>query len=84
MAVASLVLGIVGWVALPVLGALLAVWFGHSARRAIRAQPARFSGQGLTVGGLMLGYAQLVLVAIALLVVLLLVLSAAGLAVLRG
>ena len=60
LAVASLVLGVLAWVALPVLGALGAIVCGHLARRDIRAARGALGGDGFAVGGLVLGYAQLV------------------------
>ncbi len=60
LAVASLVLGVLAWVALPVLGALGAVVCAHLARRDIRAARGTLRGDGLAIGGLVLGYAHLV------------------------
>ena len=61
LAIASLVLGVLSWVVLPVLGALGAIVCGHLARRDIRAARGALGGDGLAIGGLVLGYAHLVL-----------------------
>jgi hypothetical protein len=65
-AAASLVFGILGWIALPFLGALAAVILGHSARREIRrAPPGSIEGNGLALAGLVLGWLQLAFVIVA-------------------
>lgn len=61
-AVASLVFGILSWVLLPFVGAILAVILGHSARSEIRrAPPGTIDGDGMAVAGLILGWAHLAL-----------------------
>ena len=61
-AIASLIFGIVTWIGLPVIGALVAVICGHVARSEIRRMPAgAIEGDGLAIAGLILGYVQLVL-----------------------
>jgi len=57
LAIVSLIMGILAWALLPVLGAGVAVWAGHSALGAIRRSGE--SGQGLAVAGLILGWLQL-------------------------
>ncbi len=79
MAVASLVAGILAWVMLPVLGPIVAVITGHMARAEIRRSQGRITGDGLAIGGLVLGYLQLAMV---LLGILLLFLFFGGLAAL--
>jgi hypothetical protein len=67
-AIASLVAGIIAWVGLPFIGALVAVICGHVARGEIRRMPpGSVDGEGLAVAGLILGYAQLALCLLALL-----------------
>ena len=59
-AIASLVFGIVSWVALPVIGALVAIICGHVARSEIRRVPVgTIDGDGMALAGLILGYVQL-------------------------
>lgn len=65
-AVISLVFGILCWMAIPFIGAVVAVVCGHLARGEIRrAPPGSMEGDGMAVAGLVLGYAHLVLFALA-------------------
>jgi hypothetical protein len=60
LAVVSLVFGILAYVCLPGLGALVAVICGHSARSEIRhAPPGSVEGDGMALAGLILGWLQL-------------------------
>ncbi|WP_297927751.1 DUF4190 domain-containing protein [Metallibacterium sp.] len=69
-AIASMVFGILAWVALPLLGAILAVVLGHIARAEIhRAPPGGIGGDGMAVAGLVLGYVHLALVALVLVLI---------------
>ncbi|MBN1438101.1 MAG: DUF4190 domain-containing protein [Anaerolineales bacterium] len=61
----SLVFGILSWVAAPVFFAVPAVLLGHMARTRIARSAGRLRGDGLAVAGLLLGYANLVLAAVA-------------------
>jgi hypothetical protein len=66
LAVVSLVFGIVAWIALPLIGALVAVVCGHLARGDIRrAPPGMLEGDGMALAGLVLGYVQLLLALLA-------------------
>lgn len=58
LAIISLISGILSWVLLPLIGALVAVITGHMARREIRQSGGRLAGDGLALIGLVLGYAQ--------------------------
>jgi hypothetical protein len=61
--VLSLVFGIASWVALPFLGAVVAVVCGHIARAEIRrAAPGTVQGEGMALAGLILGYVHLALI----------------------
>ncbi len=72
-AITSLIFGIIAWVGVPVIGALVAVICGHVARSEIRRlPPGTVEGDGLAIAGMILGYVQLGLI-------LLLVLVAIGL-----
>jgi hypothetical protein len=64
LATVSLITGILTWVVIPILGAIAAVITGHLARKEIRASLGRITGGGLATAGLVLGYAQLVLVVV--------------------
>lgn len=59
LAVASLIAGIAAWVVCPLLGAVLAIIFGHIARGQIKTSGE--AGGGLALAGLILGYAHLAL-----------------------
>jgi hypothetical protein len=54
LAISSLVAGIVSWVALPLFAGIVAVVLGHIARGQIRRRGEE--GNGLALGGLVLGY----------------------------
>jgi hypothetical protein len=59
-AIASLIFGVLSWVVLPFIGAILAVVFGHSARKEIsRAPPGTIEGDGMAIAGLILGWIHL-------------------------
>jgi hypothetical protein len=64
LAIAALVLGLVGWMACGI-GSILAVVFGFVARSQIRASQGRQAGDGMALAGIILGF-----IAIALLVLL--------------
>jgi hypothetical protein len=54
LAVASLILGILGLSALPLIGAVLALFLGYKARRAIAITGER--GEGMATAGIVLGW----------------------------
>jgi hypothetical protein len=80
MAVASLVSGILCWLVLPVIGAVVAVVTGVSARREIRASRGAIGGWNMATIGLWFGAIHLVLIGVALLIVLGLVVAGVGFA----
>lgn len=61
LATASLIFGIISWVVLPLLGAIIAIICGHAAKSEIRASGGRLTGDGSATIGLVLGYIQLIL-----------------------
>ncbi|MBX3701316.1 MAG: DUF4190 domain-containing protein [Dokdonella sp.] len=70
LAVISLVFGIVCWFVLPFIGALVAIICGHMGRSEIRrAAPGTMEGSGMALAGLILGWAQMVLIALAIMFV---------------
>ena len=71
-AIASLVLGVLGFVALPVAPSVLAIWLGVTARRRIQADPS-LGGDGLATAGIILGVVELVLVGLAIVAMIFLV-----------
>jgi predicted acyltransferase len=55
LGIASMVLGILGWIYL--IPAILAVIFGHIAIKQIKREPVKYSGGGgMATAGLVLGY----------------------------
>ncbi|HVX05425.1 MAG TPA: DUF4190 domain-containing protein [Rhodanobacteraceae bacterium] len=77
LAIVSLIFGILAYLFLPFLGALIAVICGHSARSEIRhAPPGTLEGDGLALAGLILGWIQLACTAIAIVFVVLVLFGA--------
>lgn len=80
LAILSLVFGIVCWLVLPLVGAIVAVVCGHLARSEIRkAEPGAINGDGLAIAGLILGYVHLALAVLGVLFVLAIVVFGLGL-----
>ena len=65
-AVASLVLGIGGFVVFPVALSILAIILGNQAKREIRARPG-LGGEGMATAGVVLGWVGVVVIAVGLL-----------------
>lgn len=65
LAIVSLIFGVLGWTLLPLVGSIVAIVTGHMARGEIRRDPERLQGDGLAVGGLILGYVALALAILA-------------------
>jgi hypothetical protein len=69
-AIISLIFGIICWIGLPFIGAVVAVICGHVARGEIkRAPPGSIEGDGMAVAGLILGYAHLAMIVFAIMIV---------------
>ncbi len=64
-AIVSLVSGILGWIGVFGLGGIAAVIAGHVAKSQIRSSAGRMGGDGLATAGLVLGYLNLALTAVA-------------------
>lgn len=56
MAVISLIAGILGLSMFPVIGSIVAIITGQSARGETRANPPRASGDGLATAGIIMGW----------------------------
>jgi len=67
-AMISLVFGILSWFALPIIGAVVAIVCGHMARAEIKRSGNALDGDGLAVGGLVLGYLHLAIILLILIV----------------
>ena len=65
LAVASLVCGIVAWVLFPFIAAIAAIVTGHMARSEIARSGGVMGGKGMALAGLIMGYAQIALTAVA-------------------
>ena len=59
MAIVSVISGVLSWVALPFIGAVVAIITGHMARTEIKNNPG-MQGNGLALAGLILGYLHVV------------------------
>jgi len=57
MAIASLVLGILGWTLIPGLASIAAIITGHMAKNEIKGSMGQLGGDGMATAGLVLGYA---------------------------
>jgi hypothetical protein len=64
MAAISLFMGIMGWVALPFISAIIAILLGHMARLKIARSEGTLTGDPLAVAGLWLGYLNIAFVAL--------------------
>jgi hypothetical protein len=64
-ATVSLIAGILGFVMLPILGSLVALWAGYAARKETRATPPTASGDGMATAGIVMGWIQIGLIIIA-------------------
>lgn len=71
LAIASLVCGIAAWIIFPVVAAIAAVVTGHLAKKEIRESGNTLGGDGMALAGLLMGYIQLGMFALAVLVVIL-------------
>ncbi len=60
-ATVSLIFGILSYLALPVLGPIVAIVAGHMAKNEIRRSNGQLGGSGMATAGLVLGYVQIVL-----------------------
>ena len=59
LALASLILGILGWTLLPFLGAIGAIVTGHMAKSEIKNSMGALGGNGMATVGLVLGYVSI-------------------------
>ncbi len=69
LAIASLVCGIAAWTIFPVLAAIAAVITGHMAKKEIRESGNTLGGDGMALAGLLMGYIQLGLFVLVIIVV---------------
>ena len=77
LAVISLIFGVLAYVVLPGIGALVAVICGHSARAEIRrSPPGSIEGDGMALAGLILGWIQIACAIIAIVLAILIIAGA--------
>ena len=69
MALVSLISGIVSWILLPFIAAIVAVITGHMAKSEIKKSNGMVAGNGMATAGLILGYIQLGLGACAIFII---------------
>ena len=62
MAIASMVLGILGWTILPGLASIAAIITGHMAKKEINGSMGQLGGDGMATAGLVMGYASVAIV----------------------
>jgi len=58
IALASLILGILGWTVMPGLASIAAIVTGHMAKKEIKESMGQLGGDGMAVAGLVMGYAS--------------------------
>src|SRR5215216_881304 len=61
LSLTSLIMGILGWIFIPIVGGMIAVVTGHMAKKEIRESSGLLGGNGLATAGLVLGYSNLAL-----------------------
>ena len=59
LAIVSLVAGILGFVAMPIIGSIVAIWAGYAARNETRSIPPKASGDGMATAGIVMGWIQI-------------------------
>jgi hypothetical protein len=58
LAIVSVIAGIVGFSAMPIIGGIVALITGYMARKETRATPPTASGDGLALAGIIMGWLQ--------------------------
>ena len=61
LALASLILGILGWTIIPTIGSIAAIITGHMAKNEIKSNMGALGGDGMATAGLVLGFANIAL-----------------------
>ena len=61
LSITSMVMGVLGWVLIPVVGGIIAVITGHMAKKEIKQSSGLLGGDGIATAGLILGYSNLAL-----------------------
>ncbi len=74
LAIVSMVTGIVGWLLLPLIGAITAIVTGHLANKEIKESNGMLTGKGMATTGLILGYIQIAFIVLAVIAIILVLL----------
>ncbi len=64
LAYASLAMGFTSWLLIPFLAGIAAIVLGHMARLEIARSEGRLTGDGLAIAGLVMGYANVIILAL--------------------
>jgi hypothetical protein len=48
-----------GFMGIPVIGSIVAIWAGYAARKETRSVPPRASGDGMATAGIIMGWIQI-------------------------
>jgi hypothetical protein len=64
MAIVSVIAGVLGFSAMPVIGGIVALVAGYAARKETRSTPPTASGDGLATAGIIMGWIQAALAVI--------------------
>lgn len=75
-AIISLICGILAWLGLFGLGGVVAVIFGHVAKKEIRTADEQIDGDGMATAGLILGYLNLAMTVLGALLAMLVIVGA--------
>jgi len=65
LATISLIAGILGFMGLPVIASIVAIWTGYEARKETRSIPPKASGDGMATAGIVMGWIQIGLAVVA-------------------
>ena len=65
LATVSLIAGILGFMGLPIIASIVAIWTGYAARQETRSVPPRASGDGMATAGIVMGWIQVGLAVVA-------------------
>jgi hypothetical protein len=68
LAVVSFVAGVFGFLGLPILASFIAIWAGRAALKKTRSVPPSASGDGMAGAGILMGWIQIWMVAIAIVI----------------
>jgi hypothetical protein len=61
LAIISVIAGIIGFSAMPIIGGIVALITGYMARKETKASPPTASGDGLALAGIIMGWIQVAL-----------------------